>query len=82
MGNYFSTPPPPKPEIDIFTLVIYFYLGAIILKKLEGYKTSQRKRKSENLSLDDVVGLETVKEEIHRYMDFIKNKDKYNVVEN
>ena len=48
----------------------------LILKKLEGYKTSQRKRKSENLSLDDVVGLETVKEEIHRYMDFIKNKDK------
>ena len=27
MGHYFSTPPPPKPEIDIFTLVIYFYLG-------------------------------------------------------
>ena len=77
MGHYFSTPPPPKPEIDIFTLVIYFYLGVIILKKLEDFKTPRGKRKSENLSLDDVVGLESVKEEIHHYMDFIKNRDKY-----
>lgn len=31
----------------------------------------------ENLSLDKIIGLESVKEELRYYLDFIKNKEKY-----
>ena len=78
MGQFFSTPEPKKePGIDFLTMFLYFYLAVFFFKKLQTYNPRTRKRISENLTLNDVIGLETVKEEIHHYMDFIKNSEKY-----
>ena len=78
MGQFFSTPEPKKePGIDFLTMFLYFYLAVFFFKKLQTYNPRKRKRISENLTLNDVIGLETVKEEIHHYMDFIKNSEKY-----
>merc|ERR1711871_1810898 len=38
---------------------------------------SPKKKKSDKITFDDVIGLETVKKELKYYIDFIKNRDKY-----
>ena len=38
---------------------------------------SPKKKNSDDVTFDDVIGLETVKKELRYYIDFIKNRDKY-----
>ncbi len=73
-------PPPPPPQSDIGTLLLYVILGWIILRILQELPKSKKKKgklKKEKKLLDDVIGLESVKEEIRYYMDFINNTEKY-----
>ena len=73
-------PPPPPPRSDIGTLLLYVILGWIILRILQELPKSKKKKgkqKKEKKLLDDVIGLESVKEEIRYYMDFINNTEKY-----
>ena len=50
-----------------------------LLKYISKYqKSSEKKEKTDDEPLKNVIGLESVKEEIKYYMDFINNKDKYN----
>ena len=35
------------------------------------------KKNSDDITFDDVIGLETVKKELRYYIDFIKNREKY-----
>ena len=39
--------------------------------------SSPKKKNSDEITFDDVIGLETVKKELRYYLDFIKNRDKY-----
>ena len=72
--NWFSSPPePPKNDNGAFILIILFLIIFIANKNK---KWSPREGKSNN-SLDKIIGLESVKDEIKYYMDFIKNSDKY-----
>jgi len=72
--NWFSSPPePPKNDNGSFILIILFLIIFIANKNK---KWSPREGKSNN-SLDKIIGLESVKDEIKYYMDFIKNSDKY-----
>ena len=91
MGYFFSDPPPVKKETGFIELLFYFWLFSIairIFNEICGTKGSvskkKRKRKNEKDKdknkddpLKDVIGLESVKEEIKYYMDFINNKKKY-----
>ncbi|RLI47059.1 hypothetical protein DRO61_08455, partial [Candidatus Bathyarchaeota archaeon] len=81
-------PPPPKAENNI---LIYLFLFWIIVKMIEKHSNKSfgkitrhvkkwresAKNKAGSTPLDEVVGLEGVKEEIKYYMDFINNKKKY-----
>jgi cell division protease FtsH len=50
----------------------------INIKKVLKTDDSDSENESEKkLSLDNIVGLESVKEELRYYLDFIKNRDKY-----
>jgi len=89
-GNSTSPPPPPPPESEtnvLFYLVIFWILIKIfdthsnnsfgkITRKVRKWK-EETKKKFGSTPLDEVVGLEGVKEEIKYYMDFINNKKKY-----
>ena len=49
------------------------------MKYISKYRNSSKKKdKSDDITLKNVIGLESVKEEIKYYMDFINNKEKYN----
>jgi len=81
-------PPPPKAENNI---LVYIFLFWIIVKMIEKHSNNSfgkitrhvkkwresAKNKPGFTPLDEVVGLEGVKEEIKYYMDFINNKKKY-----
>ena len=61
--------------MNIILIVIFFLLLKLYTDK---YGNSKRNKKSlHESSLSNVVGLESVKEEIKYYMDFIDNKSKY-----
>ena len=84
MGNYTSTPePPPKEPPGFGTILFYlwiFYAAIKILNDVtEGKLIKKKKKKNKNDEdpLKNVIGLESVKEEIKYYMDFINNKSKY-----
>jgi len=84
-------PPPPKPESTFGDLLVYFFIFWIIVKMIEKHSNNSfgkitrkyrkwregAKKKFGSTPLDEVVGLEGVKEEIKYYMDFINNKKKY-----
>ena len=81
-------PPPPKAENNILVYILLFW---IIVKMIEKHSNKSfgkitrhvkkwresAKNKAGYTPLDEVVGLEGVKEEIKYYMDFINNKKKY-----
>ena len=74
MGIFESKPPPP--DNGIYILIIIFLLVIIgNLKKIEEKKNKKNTKPKDEL--DAVIGLESVKDEIRYYMDFIKNKKKY-----
>ena len=87
MGFLFSEPPPVKKETSFLELIFYFWLFSVVIKILneiceKNGCARKRKRKNEKDNnkddpLKDVIGLESVKEEIKYYMDFINNKKKY-----
>ena len=79
--NWFSspTPPPPPPpeppknDNGAFILIILFLIIFIANKNKKWQPRTSRKIDS----LDKIIGLESVKDEIKYYMDFIKNSKKY-----
>ena len=83
---YSEPPPPPKKEMSPGDLIVYLFMFLFVIKLLKNIDTSKsrRKRKKKNKEdinkedpLCDVIGLDSVKEEIRYYMDFINNKTKY-----
>lgn len=84
MNFFFSKPEPPPDKIGFFQILVYLWIFCMIIKyiddKTDGKLISKRipkKKKNKDDPLKNVVGLESVKEEIRYYMDFIKNKEKY-----
>ena len=80
MWPFTTDPPTPPPQqTSLFQLCLYLLIAYIIIKTLK--KHSDRRRRIKHLNdgtgLDNVIGLESVKEEINYYMDFINNKEKY-----
>ena len=75
--NWFSSPPPEPPKNDngAFILIILFLL-LVLANKNKNSNWLPRFSKKSN-SLDKIIGLESVKDEIKYYMDFIKNSKKY-----
>ncbi len=84
MGNSTSVEPAPPPEqLGFGTMLFYlwlFYCAIKIVNNASDGKLSKKKKKkdkNDNDPLKKVIGLESVKEEIKYYMDFINNKSKY-----
>jgi len=83
MGNSTSVEPAPPPEqLGFGTILFYlwlFYCAIKMANKASDGKLLKKKKKdkNENDPLKKVIGLESVKEEIKYYMDFINNKSKY-----
>jgi len=70
---------PPPRKIPLYEIIFYMWLIFTLLKYISKYqKSSEKKEKTDDEPLKNVIGLESVKEEIKYYMDFINNKDKYN----
>ena len=81
-------PPPPTPPKAENNILFYIILFWIIVKMIEKHSNNsfgkitrhvkkwreRNKNKAGSTPLDEVVGLEGVKEEIKYYMDFINNK--------
>ena len=83
-------PEPPKwtfGQIMFYIFICWWFLrilerhGYISFKNIYKKKKRRRKKKSlkitEDNDLSEIIGLESVKEEIRYYMDFINNKKKY-----
>jgi AFG3 family protein len=47
------------------------------LSNSSSQSSNSSKKKSDEVTFDDVIGLETVKKELRYYIDFIKNREKY-----
>jgi ATP-dependent metalloprotease FtsH len=84
MGNSTSVEPAPPPEqLGFGTMLFYLWLFYCAIKIVNNasdgklLKKKKKKDKNENDPLKKVIGLESVKEEIKYYMDFINNKSKY-----
>ena len=87
MGNFTSSPPPappPKEQESLVVILVYLWCFYIALKlanealdKNKRRKKRKHKKDKQTKSLSGIVGLESVKEEIGYYMDFIDNKEKY-----
>jgi len=74
--TWFSSPPPeppPKNDNGAFILIILFLIIFIANKN----KKWQPRISKKTDALDKIIGLESVKNEIKYYMDFIKNSKKY-----
>jgi len=80
MGNLFSVNEPP-PKKDSFGLVLFyfwlFYIGIKIINNIFNNGLKNKNKEEDEKELSNVIGLESVKEEIMYYMDFINNKKKY-----
>ncbi len=89
LGYFWSSLPPqppvpvpaPPPPPDFGTLFIYIVIGWFIIKivnEMPNRRASKKdKKKKKKGFLSGIIGLESVKEEIRYYMDFITNKKKY-----
>jgi len=87
-NNTAPPPPPPKSEPNILLYLILFWIFIKFLdsqsnnsfgkvtRKVKNWREGMKKKFASS-PLDEVVGLESVKEEIKYYMDFINNKKKY-----
>jgi cell division protease FtsH len=93
MGFFFGDPPPPVvEETSIVVILFYIWVFFFFIKGVnntDGKRKRKRKRKQRTELKDEkktgeeidllknIIGLESVKEEIKYYMDFINNKKKY-----
>ena len=75
--NWFSSPPEPKNDNGLLILIIFILFIYTANKQGWGKKYKKEKEIGKEDSLSKIIGLESVKDEIRYYMDFIKNKDKY-----
>jgi len=76
MSWFFSSPEPPPKDSSGFLILLLFFVFIVIVNKYDDKKSDDKKERKKDV-LDNVIGLESVKEEIKYYMDFIKNKEKY-----
>mgnify|MGYP006133177759 FL=1 len=74
--NWFSSPPPEPKNDNGFLILIFFFLFIYTANK-QGWGKKEKKEETKTDSLCKIIGLESVKDEIRYYMDFIKNKEKY-----
>jgi ATP-dependent metalloprotease FtsH len=74
--NWFSSPPPEPKNDNGFLILIFFFLFIYTANK-QGWGKKEKKEENKKDSLCKIIGLESVKDEIRYYMDFIKNKEKY-----
>ena len=82
MGSLFSSPEPPEPEpeqMGLGAIIIYLWLFITGLKYITvcTQKTEKVFKKKCSKNLNQIIGLQSVKEEIMYYMDFIDNAEKY-----
>jgi len=75
--NWFSSPPEPKNDNGLLILIIFILFIYTANKQGWGKKYKKEKEIGKEDPLSKIIGLESVKDEIRYYMDFIKNKDKY-----
>ena len=75
MNWFFSSPEPPPKDSSGFILLLLLFLFIVVVNHYDDKKDDEKEIKKD--ALDNIVGLESVKEEIRYYMDFIKNNDKY-----
>ena len=75
--NWFSSPPPPEKDNSLFFLIIFILFVYTANKQGWGQKEEEKEKEKKKDPLDKIIGLESVKDEIKYYMDFIKNKEKY-----
>ena len=86
-----EAPPPPENHMSLLRLMLYIYIGFVIIRILNEYNENYKKNKkwyssdtglvvnNENKTntLDNIIGLKSVKKEIKYYMELINNKGKY-----
>ena len=67
-----------EPSIG-FILIVFILLGLLAKSQdnISNHSFKVHENKKEKNALDKVIGLESVKEELRYYMDFINNKKKY-----
>ena len=67
-----------EPSIG-FVILVFIFLGLLAKRQdsISNHSFKVHKNKKEKNALDKVIGLESVKEELKYYMDFINNKKKY-----
>ncbi len=82
-------PPPTEEPMSLMKIIIYIWIGLIILQKINKYNENKKKQfwysktknnkenNSENDTLKNIIGLKSVKKEIKYYMKLINNKEKY-----
>jgi cell division protease FtsH len=76
--NWFKTPPPPpKTDLTWVFIILFFFLLLSMTKNPDKKRDKNPDKKREKYVLGEVIGLESVKDEINYYMDFIKNSEKY-----
>ena len=87
LGYFWSSlptpaPVPSPPPPDFGTFFVYIAISWFIIKivnEMPNNRKNSKKDKKEKKKgfLSGIIGLESVKEEIRYYMDFITNKKKY-----
>ena len=78
MNWFFSSPEPPPKDSSGFILILIFFLFIVVANHYGDKNDDDDDKEIKNKdALDNIIGLESVKEEIRYYMDFIKNKEKY-----
>lgn len=84
-------PPPTEEPMSLMKIIIYIWIGLVILQKINKYNENKKKqfwyskkknkKNKENYSekdtLKNIIGLKSVKKEIKYYMKLINNKEKY-----
>jgi cell division protease FtsH len=86
-------PPPTEEPMSLMKIIIYIWIGLIILQKINKYNENKKKqfwyskikknkencseKDSEKDTLKNIIGLKSVKKEIKYYMKLINNKEKY-----
>jgi len=77
--NWFYSQEPVPPEKDNNLLFLFIFILFVYTANKQGWgkKEEEFKKEKKKDALDKIIGLESVKDEIKYYMDFIKNKEKY-----
>lgn len=76
MGSLFSSPEPEPEQIGFGVMLTYLWLFIIFIKYITRIKTEDVVVAKTN-NLTTIIGLQSVKDEIMYYMDFINNPEKY-----